>query len=68
VAGLKTGRFHALYPEESWNRSERKDLGWSVPKLTDVAQYLQTIPEGSLMVIDKGRIVDPGMKVNREAR
>ena len=46
-----------LYPNESWAPSVPKDLGWSTQKLTEVARFLQTVPEGSLMVVEKGRVI-----------
>ena len=46
-----------LYPNENWAPSVPKDLDWSTQKLMEVARFLQTVPEGSLMVVEKGRVI-----------
>ncbi|MGJ7499369.1 serine hydrolase domain-containing protein [Variovorax sp. ZT5P49] len=45
------------YPDTSWSQGDPKGLGWSTQKLAELGQYLKTVPEGSLMVIDKGQVV-----------
>jgi CubicO group peptidase (beta-lactamase class C family) len=54
---MTTEDFCIVFPNESWERSEPNKIGWSTEKLTEVAQYLRTVPEGSLMIVEKGRVV-----------
>ena len=54
---MKSSNFDVVYPNASWARSGPKGLGWSTQKLTEVGQYLQTVPEGSLMIVEKGQVV-----------
>jgi len=46
-----------LYPDETWSRDDPRGVGWSTQKLTEIGQYLQTVPQGSLMIVDKGHVV-----------
>ena len=44
-----------VYPGETWGKADPH--GWSVQKLEDARQYFQTVPAGSVMVVDRGRVV-----------
>ena len=45
------------YPGETWESANPQELGWSVQKLEDARQYFHTVPAGSVVVVDRGRVV-----------
>ena len=46
-----------LFPEKDWFSANPADLGWSAQKLSEIGQYLQSVPQGSALIIDRGRLV-----------
>jgi len=46
-----------VYPGETWERADPQGFGWSIQKLDDARRYLQTVPAGSVMVVDRGRVI-----------
>ena len=54
-AHAQSNRF--VYPGETWERADPLTFGWSIQKLDDARRYLQTVPSGSVIVVDRGRII-----------
>ena len=56
-----------VYPGATWQKADPQEFGWSIQKLEDARQYLQAVPAGSVMVVDRGRVVaewgDPAKRV-----
>ena len=56
-----------VYPGATWEGVDPQDAGWSSQELEVARQYLQTVPAGSVMVVDRGRVVaewgDPAKRV-----
>jgi hypothetical protein len=46
-----------VYPDESWSNVDRGSPGWSQQKLEDLGRYLQTVPAGSVVVVERGLVV-----------
>ena len=46
-----------VYPGETWERADPHGFGWSIQKLDDARRYLQAVPVGSVMVVDRGRVI-----------
>ena len=46
-----------VYPGETWEKADVQGSGWSPQKLDDAWRYLHTVPAGSVMVVDRGRVV-----------
>ena len=59
--------FGFVYPGAFWQKVDPKTFGWSTKKLDDARQYLRTLAPGSVIVVDRGRIVvewgDPARRV-----
>ncbi len=47
----------SVYPGVTWEKADPRGLGWSIQKLEEARQYLQTVPQGSVVVVDRGRVV-----------
>ncbi len=46
-----------VYPEANWARGDPGALGWSTQKLSEIGQFLQTVPQGTTLIIDRGHVV-----------
>jgi CubicO group peptidase (beta-lactamase class C family) len=56
-----------VYPGVTWEKADPRELGWSIQKLEEARQYLRTVPEGSVVVVDRGRVIaewgDPAKRI-----
>ncbi len=41
----------SVYPGVTWEKADPRGLGWSIQKLEEARQYLQTVPQGSVVVL-----------------
>jgi CubicO group peptidase (beta-lactamase class C family) len=56
-----------VYPGATWEQADPQALGWSTQKLDDARQYWGTLAQGSVIVVDNGRVVaewgDPAKRI-----
>jgi CubicO group peptidase (beta-lactamase class C family) len=56
------------YPKTCWRDGPAEDLSWPEQRIAEIGQYLDTVPAGSLMIVDSGRVVAQWGDVTRRAK
>ena len=59
---------HAVFPGNTWEKTDPEQSGWSPSKLEEAHKYFETLPAGNAVVVDRGRIIAEWGDSSRELK